>query len=316
MSGEAARRVRVEVPATTANLGAGFDALGLALELVNTIEVEVTGVDGVYVDITGEGADTLPTDSSHLVVQSLFHYYDVIKRERPRGLRLRQEIGVPLKGGLGSSATAVVGGLLAASVLSGVDASVDDILQLACALEGHPDNVAPALLGGLVAAVRTDAGRVCAVSVPVSEGWRPVAVLAVPDFEVNTKDARSVLQETVSLKDAAYNVGRAALFVAAAAAGRTDCLAESMSDRLHQQSRSCLIPGLQEVFNAAMDAGALGVSLSGSGPTILALSESEQARTVGTAMCEAFADAGVKAQVIYTKPRFRGATVEVLETRL
>lgn len=313
MTAQAGRRVTVEVPATTANLGAGFDALGLALDMTNSIDLEVTDASGYQVVIDGLASGHLPRDETHLVIRTALRFYDAAGIQRPTGLRLHQTIGVPLSGGLGSSATAIVGGLLAASALSGAHWGIDEILHLACEIEGHPDNVAPALLGGLVAAVRTESGRVCAVSVPVNEAWRPAAVLAVPDFELSTHEARSVLRSVVELREATYNIGRAALFVAAAASGRTDCLAECMSDRLHQASRSRLIPGLNQVFVDALAAGALGTSLSGAGPTVLALVEPHRAEAVGEAMRQAFAAAGVRTEIHHTTPRFDGATVQVHE---
>lgn len=305
------KRVVVEVPATTANLGAGFDVLGLALDITNTIELTESDEPGVHVHITGPGSEKLPADETHIAVQAALRLYAEAGITRPRGLMLKQTIRVPLSGGLGSSATAIVGGILAASALSGADWSMDRLLQLACAIEGHPDNVAPALLGGLVTSVVSETGNVCAIPVPVSKAWAPAAVLAVPDFELNTGYARSVLRPMVPLSDAVYNVGRAALFVAAATSGRTDCLAECMHDRLHQASRGQLIPGLGDVFEGAMAKGALGVALSGSGPTVLALTQPNTAEPVGAAMVSAFEQAGVAAQIVHTMPRYDGATVQV-----
>lgn len=306
--------MRVEVPATTANLGAGFDVLGLALDITNVLEFSLSDTPGVEVHIHGPGADRLPRDSSHLAVQAAWRFYEESGVPRPEGLKVRQRLGVPLAGGLGSSATAVVGGILAAAALSGADWSMEHVLELASAIEGHPDNVAPALLGGLVVSVREESGKVCAVPVPVNEAWSPAAVLAVPDFQLKTSDARAVLRPAVTLADAVYNVGRAALFVAAAAAGRTDCLSVCMGDRLHQAERSCLIPGLASVFAAARAAGALGVALSGAGPTVLALAEPADAEAVGQAMVRAFADAGVSANIIHTAPRYDGATVYTIRS--
>lgn len=311
MSPRAVQSVLVEVPATTANLGAGFDALGLALDLTNVLEFTVTDTPGVRVYIDGPGAGSLPRDESHLAVQAAWRFFDEVQTQRPLGLTVHQHIGVPLAGGLGSSATAVVGGILAAAALSEAEWDMDRLLEVASSIEGHPDNVAPALLGGLVVSVRQESGKVCAISVPVNEAWAPAAVLAVPDFELKTADARAVLQPTVPLADAVYNVGRAALFVAAAAAGRTECLSVCMADRLHQAQRSRLIPGLDAVFEAAQSAGALGVALSGAGPTVVALTQPALAETVGDAMARAFAEAGVFAQIIHTTPRYDGATVRI-----
>lgn len=304
-------RAVVEVPATTANLGAGFDALGMALAITNTLEFVLTDTPGYFAHVEGSGAERLPKDENHLAIQAFLRFYAEAGVEPPQGVTLHQSIRVPLSGGLGSSATAVVGGILAAAALSGANWSDDRILQLASEIEGHPDNVAPALLGGLVVAVRADAGRVQAISVPLHEEWAPAVVLAVPDFPLQTREARAVLQRMVSLPDAVYNVGRAALFVAAASTGRLDCLAEGMKDRLHQGCRSRLIPGLDQVMEAALEAGAYGVALSGAGPTVLALVDPQRADRVGGAMHEAFRSADVNAQILQTKPRMDGATVHV-----
>lgn len=312
---EEPRRVIVEVPATTANLGAGFDVLGLALDLTNEIHLEERDEPGVLVTISGEGADTLPRDESHLAVQAVWRMYDELGHPRPKGIHLHQENRVPLAGGLGSSATAIVGGLLAASELIGVPRDVDHILNVASELEGHPDNVAPALFGGLVTAIRESSNKVCAVSVPINEAWSLAAVLAIPSCVVHTRVARSVLKEYVTLDDAVFNVGRASLFVASAAAGRLDVLSEAMQDRLHQEQRSSLVPGMAQAMQAARDAGALGASLSGAGPTVLALVEPQHADAVGDAMRAAFAEAGLDTRIIQTVPRFDGATVRTAAGR-
>lgn len=310
------RRVIVEVPATTANLGAGFDVLGLALDLTNEIHLEERDEPGVLVTIAGEGADTLPRDETHLAVQAVWRMYDALGHPRPVGIHLHQENRVPLAGGLGSSATAIVGGLLAASELIGVPRDVEQILNLATELEGHPDNVAPALFGGLVTAVReASSNKICAVSVPINAAWSLAAVLAIPSCVVPTRVARSVLKKYVRLEDAVFNVGRASLFVASAAAGRLDVLREAMRDRLHQDQRSSLVPGMAKAMQAARDAGALGASLSGAGPTVLALVEPQHAEVVGEAMRSAFAEAGLDARIIQTVPRFDGATVRTAAGR-
>lgn len=312
---ETSRRVIVEVPATTANLGAGFDVLGLALDLTNEIHLEERAEPGVLVTIQGEGADTLPRDESHLAVQAVWRMYEALGRPRPVGIHLHQENRVPLAGGLGSSATAIIGGLLAACELLGTARDVEQILNLASDIEGHPDNVAPALFGGLVTAVQQPSGELCAVSVPINEAWCPAAVLAIPSCVLQTPVARSVLQEHVPLDDAVFNIGRASLFVASAAAGRLDVLGEAMQDRLHQDQRSALIPGLSSAMQAARDAGALGSSLSGAGPTVLALVEPHHAESVGEAMQGAFVNAGLEARIIQTVPRFDGATVRITAER-
>lgn len=244
------------------------------------------------------------------MLQSIFRFYDAIGQQRPHGLVLRQHLGVPLSGGLGNSATAIVGGLLAAMKLSGVQCTSKQLLNLAAEIEGHADNVAPALLGGLVAVVENETDGICAVSVPLHEKCRLAVVLVVPQFQLATEQARSILPEKVALQDAAYNIGRAALFVAAAVAGKVEYLGESMNDKLHQTQRSQMIPGLNQVLHAAKQAGAYGAALSGAGPTVVALVEPTKKEAVGKAMQKTFHKAGIKAHIIHTHPRFTGASVQ------
>ncbi len=263
--------VVVSVPATSANLGAGFDCLGLALDLRN--EVCLFPDRPFQVEIIGEGADVLPRDRSNLIARTVFRYFEEIGRPGPRfALRLTNRI--PMTGGLGSSSSALVGGLLAANELAGRPMASDDLLQLAFELEGHPDNVAPAMLGGLVLSVVQD-GRLITTSVPVPAGLR--AVLFLPRFTTSTREARRLLPNRVSLSDAVFNVSRAALFVAAMSGGHLDRLRCATQDRLHQPYRQVLFPSMPKLFDAALEAGALAAWLSGSGSALLALTHGREA---------------------------------------
>ncbi|MEW6278792.1 MAG: homoserine kinase, partial [Candidatus Eremiobacterota bacterium] len=275
------RFVRVSVPATTANLGPGFDTLGMALSLRNELEVEVTG-SSIDVEVGGEGAGDLPTGPGHLVVQALEAAFRSQGRSLPP-LRIRQVNRIPLARGLGSSAAAIVAGLVAARELLEVDL---DLLALATRMEGHPDNVAPALLGGLTASATLEGG-VKSCRLPLHGAWK-VAV-AVPEFRVSTRDARQVLPERVSLEDAVFNLGRLGVLLALLGQGASD-LQGATEDRLHQPYRTHLIPGYPAVRRAALDSGAAGVFVSGSGPTIAALVDSRHApvEKVAAAMASAF----------------------------
>lgn len=254
------------VPATSANLGAGFDCLGLALRLHNDIGLIPEGP--FRVDISGEGAETLPRDRANLVVRTVYRFYEAIGRPAPP-FSLRMINRIPMTGGLGSSSTAIVGGLLVANRLAGDPMTRDDLLRLALDIEGHPDNVAPAMLGGLVLSV-VQSGRLTTVQVPFPEGLR--AVIFLPGFTISTREARRRLPARVPLDDAVFNVGRAALFVAAMATGRLDLLRTATQDRLHQPYRQVLFPAMPRLFEAALGAGALGVWLSGAGSALMALS--------------------------------------------
>lgn len=297
--------VRVVVPATAANLGAGFDALGLALDLTNAFTFSIRP-EGPLIEITGEGAGSLPRDPSHLAYAAAQEAFRRAAGDAPP-MALHQENRIPLAGGLGGSATAIVAGVLAGLHLAKATWKTRAILDLAAELEGHPDNVAPALLGGLVVTVQTGGGGFLGVPLPAPENL--AAVLAIPDVRVNTADARAVLDGRVSREDAVFNVGRSALTVAAFLQKRLEWLKEAMQDRLHEPQRAALVPGFHEIKKAALEAGAYGACLSGAGPTVLALAPDQSAREVGEAMAEACEGTGVSCRIRYTVPANRGALV-------
>ena len=288
-------RVKVTVPATSANLGSGFDVLGLALELYNEIEA-VSIPEGLVVTVEGEGADTLPRDGSNLVVQTMNMVFERAGSSPP-GLRVHCQNRIPLGRGLGSSAAAIVGGLLAANHLIGEPYDREQLMVMAAEREGHPDNVVPAFLGGLVVSV-PHAGKVEHVRINPSFGLN--ILLVVPDFQVPTAFARKVLPSMVPLDDAVFNIGRVALFITGISSGEHAHLAMAMDDRLHQNYRAELVPGMAEAIAAAHEAGAAGVALSGAGPSLLAFVSERVEAEVADAMQAAFSRAGVKteAQVV------------------
>ncbi len=256
--------IDVRVPATSANLGPGFDVLGLALGLYNDIAYEEA--EGVVVAIEGEGAGRLATGADNVVARAARMVYEAAGRRFP-GATIRCVNRIPPARGLGSSAAAWVGGLIAANAALGSPLDRDAVLVLACRAEGHPDNVAAALLGGLT--VSCAAGdRVTAVSLPVSPeiGW----VVLVPETESSTREARAVLSADVSRSDAVFNLQRLGLLLASVVSGRIDLLGLAMEDRLHQPQRQSLFPWMESVRRAALEAGALGCVLSGAGPSLLA----------------------------------------------
>jgi homoserine kinase len=262
------QRVRVWVPASTANLGAGFDALGLALGLYNEIQVEYGGEDGLHLVIEGEGADRLQAlGAQNLVARAVTGTLAHLGM-RTVGIRVHVLNRIPLSRGLGSSSAAVVGGVAAAAALAGATLSPEELLDLALPLEGHPDNITPALLGGLTVATIVE-GKVRCVKLPVPDILQAVAV--IPDFRLSTVKARQALPPMVPRSDAVFNVGRVALFLGALQAGRLDLLRAAVKDRLHEPYRAPLVPGMPEVLAEGERAGALACFLSGAGPTLLAL---------------------------------------------
>ena len=280
--------MHVRVPATSANLGPGFDALGLALALYN--EVEAREADGVVVQVEGEGAGRLPTSGDNLVARGIRLAYEAAGRPF-KGVALRCLNRVPTARGLGSSAAAWVGGLVAGNALCGGGLSREALLSLATRAEGHPDNVSAAVLGGLTVSCPGADGAVTAVSLPVPPrlSW----VVLIPETTSSTAEARAVLPTAVPRADAVFNVQRVALLLAALQAGRLDVLDSALDDRLHQPYRLRLFPLMPVVADAARAAGALGCVLSGAGPSLLA-AVSGDAEAVAHSMEGALAAAGVR----------------------
>jgi homoserine kinase len=259
--------VIVSVPATSANLGPGFDSLGLALDLRDELEGELAG-SGLVVEVTGAGAGVVPLDEDHLVVRAMRRAFDRLGGQ-PAGLRLTCRNTIPHARGLGSSSAAIVGGLVLARALVDGEPELDDpaLLELAVEMEGHPDNVAPALHGGFVISGRDDRGETYAVGAPVDD--RIGAALFVPPEALSTEVARGLLPEQVPHADAAADAGKAALLVAALGS-RPDQLWRATRDYLHQDYRRPAMPASLDLVDRLRAAG-LAAVVSGAGPTVLAL---------------------------------------------
>jgi len=259
--------VIVRVPATSANIGPGFDVLGLALGLHNEVTAEES--DRVAVVVEGEGAGALPTGADNVVARAVRQAFEIAGRPF-RGVTLRCVNRIPPSRGLGSSAAAWVAGLVAGSALAGDTLSREALLDAAARAEGHPDNVAAALLGGLTVSCASG-DRITAISLPVPPAVRWVVL--IPDAQGSTREARAVLSPTVSRADAVFNLQRVSLLLAALGGGRLDLLPTALDDRLHQPARWRLFPWLPAAVAAARAAGALGCVLSGAGPSLLAAVE-------------------------------------------
>ncbi len=299
------QQVRVRVPATTANLGPGFDALGLALQLYNVVQMQLTDEPHVAVGIEGEGTSTLPRDETNIVVQAA----DLLFRQagfRRKGMQLHLVNALPLSRGLGSSAAARVAGLVAANELAGRPLNPSQLLGLATQLEGHPDNAAAALLGGLVSSCLDEDDSVHVVKLSVSHP--PRFIVLIPEIEVATHAAREVLPPSVSLRDAVFNVSHACLLVSALVTGDRDVLRAALRDRLHQPYRSRLMPWLDAVIAAAIDAGAYGAVLSGAGSSVLAMADEPTAQ-VENAMLQTLREAGHDGRVRTLEMEEEGATI-------
>lgn len=295
--------VTIRVPATTANLGPGFDCLGMALSLWNT--TRLAWADAPSVRLHGLGADELPADESNLVYRSARRALDETG-DGARGLSLEAWQEIPLSRGLGSSSAAIVGGLYGANALLGYPLPPHRLLELAVEIEGHPDNVAPALMGGLSIAV-SDGERVHAAPVPLPDDLQ--CVVYVPDVPMPTQEARSVLPPEVPRADAVFNAGRAALLVAAFALDRPEYLRLATQDRLHQPQRQTIFRQMKPTFDHALAAGAHGVFLSGAGSSVAALTKRGENRafTIGCEMADAADKSGLTGSFLVLEPAPNGA---------
>lgn len=298
----------VKVPATSANLGPGFDALGLALDLWNEAEFNETMDGRVTVKVRGEGKDTLPSDASNSIVGAALSVYQLADKPCP-GLQVKCINRVPLGSGLGSSSAAMLTGMLGANALLGNPFSRDEILKLAIETEGHPDNVAPAMLGGLVASIIHE-NQVVSLRLTLTSRRSAIHITVVlPDFEFPTRQARKLLPDQIDRKDAIYNISRAVIVTEAFRIGDMDMLGEAMEDKLHQPYRIPLIPGAQNAMDAMKQAGASAVALSGAGPSLIAFS-SKREPAIGESAKRAFAEAELDSRVFQLKVNRRGADVK------
>ena len=289
--------IKIRVPATTANLGPGFDCLGLALKLYLNLEIEETE-EGLVIEYQGEGAekfsakkkeDTLIWKSINLVLKRA--YNDIHKK----GLKIRMLNEIPVTRGLGSSASAIMGGIMGAAKLYNIDLTNQEMLELALSLEGHMDNIVPALIGGLTLAYKTGQEEIRWTRIKTPPDLR--IVLAIPEFALNTKEMRKVLPQKVALPEAIFNLSRSALLVNALQNSDWEVLAEAMEDRLHQPYRTPFIPGIEDMFSQIKKTGLAGAALSGSGPSVVSLTKMGSEEAISKIMKDSFLKAGITCRV-------------------
>jgi len=289
--------IKIRVPATSANLGPGFDCLGLALDLWNEIAFEEAGQ--LKYRATGEGAEKLNKGSRNLLTKSYARLFEVCGRKM-NGVHIAARNEIPMSSGLGSSAAAIVAGIFGANEMLGRPMDTNDLLKLATEIEGHPDNVAPALLGGLVVSVmKTNEIITRRYEIP-----ELTVVIVKPDVEWLTKTARAVLPKSVSRADAVHNIGRAALVVDALRKGDLDLLQLVMEDRIHQPYRLRHISGGMAAYKCAKKHGA--AALSGAGPSIIVFTQLSQAQHAMTDIQSIFRERGIKTKGIFTTPNNMG----------
>ena len=292
----------VKVPATSANMGPGFDSLGIALDVWNEVRIS-KGPFSIKIDGTGE--EELPTDPSNLVYKSFCKVFEEIGEIVPE-VTLACTNRIPLTRGMGSSSAALIGGLISGNAMAGFPLSISEILNIGAKIENHPDNVAPALLGGVQIGMY-DQEELITASVSFPEDLK--VVLYVPDQIMPTDQARNILAPEVARKDAVYNIGRSALLVQSLVTGELDNLKYATQDMLHQPQRQKQFFPMKNIIKAAMEAGALGAFLSGAGSSILAFTKGRE-YTIGYEMADAAMKSGLDGDIIFTSPTSKGAYVE------
>lgn len=288
--------ITIKVPATTANIGSGFDCLGAALSLYNYFKftpLETSKNPELKIIVTGEEAQRVSTDETNLLYQSFHNFYQEINQPVP-SIQMEIELGIPLARGLGSSATAIIGGLMGANELAGNPLTKTEIMNMAIKMEGHPDNVVPCLLGG------------CQLSVSNQEKWEIceinwhqdiIPIVAIPNFELSTQEARSVLPKQLSYHDAIFDIAHLGLLIKGLENNNQNWLKVALEDQLHQPYRESLIKGYSDVKKSAIKAGAYGMVISGAGSTLLALSNEQNAQKVITAIAQTWLEMGINPQV-------------------
>ena len=300
-------KIFVKVPATSANLGPGFDALGLALDLWN--EATFTPADDFHVENEGEGVGRLFTDKRNAIVNAALQVYKMAGQSCD-GLHVHCINRIPLTSGLGSSSAAMLAGLFGANALLSEPFTRDELLKVAVENEGHPDNVAPAMFGGLVVSTIIEEKIITHKISVGATGQSPLHITIVtPDFHFPTKQARAALPKQISMKDAVHNISRAVLVTKALECGDLELLAQVMDDKLHQPYRLPLIPGACEAMDAAKKSGAAAVALSGAGPSLIAFSAKKDS-AIGEAMKGAFESVGLSARIFELEVSERGVQVE------
>ena len=297
-------KVSVKVPATTANLGPGFDCMGMALPIYNTITIEETVLPGTGVEINvfadsdmveQSSLEHIPLDNNSIVYKAVELLYNMIGQS-PTELRINIHSNIPVARGLGSSSSVIVGALFAANELLGRPADEMALLSIACEIEGHPDNITPAIVGGLVISSQEDDGSVVCRKLDWPEEW--ALTVCIPDFELATDIARSVLPKEVPMKDAIFNAKRLAMFVEAVHTKDSELMKLALQDRLHQPYRMKLVPGLSAIIeNLKHFDNVLGCVLSGAGSSILIISEKTNLEKMRSVVKETWADQNIKCEI-------------------
>jgi len=298
--------IKIRVPATTANLGPGFDCLGLALKLYLNLEIEEIE-EGLVIEYWGEGAekflakkkeDTLIWKSINLVLKK------ANKDIHKKGVKIKVLNEIPVTRGLGSSASAIIGGIVGAARLYNINLTNREMLELALSLEGHMDNIVPALTGGFTLAYKTGQEEIkwAKIKTPLDL----LVVAAIPDFTLSTGKMRGALPQKIALPEAVFNLSRSALLVNALQNSDWDVLAEAMEDRLHQPYRAPFIPGIEDMFLKIKKTGLAGVALSGSGPSVVSFTKKGNEEVISKIMKDVFLNAGITCRILVLEVDMEG----------
>ena len=310
-------KVSVKVPATSANLGPGFDCLGIALPIYNTVTIEETVLPGTGIEINmmteAEESiddmifDDIPRDENNIVYKAVEMLYNSIGQE-PSELRINIQSQIPITRGLGSSAAVIVGGLMAANKLLGSPADETALLSIATEVEGHPDNVAPAILGGFVLASQEDDGSVVYRKLDWPNDWD--ITVCIPDFELSTNIARSVLPDSIPRADAIFNAKHLAMLIEAVNTKDAKLMKVALKDKIHQPYREKLVPGMREIMYAFKhEDGVLGCVLSGAGPAMLIISHKYDLDKIKSTVREIWEPQSVKVDIRTLKVETQGAVI-------
>lgn len=297
-------KLHIKVPATSANMGPGFDCAGIALKLYNELWVEdiESGIE-----IISRNNKCIPKDESNLIYSTIRDFYNNEHIEMP-GIRIEQEDNIPMTRGLGSSAACIVGGLLAANCLSGKNYDIEKLAQVAAAIEGHPDNSNPAIFGSMIISAMYEEGMQY-VKVNIPEGL--TFAVMIPDFTLSTKKARDVLPDSYTRSQSIFNSSRTGLMVASMMTGKFENLRVAMDDQIHQPYRKSLIRGYDTIFDAARKNGSIAEYLSGAGPTLMAVITDDKAESFEKNMNLVLGSMPDKWQLMLLKPELNGASIEM-----
>lgn len=309
-------KISVKVPASTSNLGPGFDCIGMALPIYNTITIEETVLPGTGIEINvlndNETSDELlmehmPMDENSIIYKAVELLYNSIG-QTPSELKITVQSQIPIARGLGSSASVIVGGLLAANELLGHPADEVALLSIATEVEGHPDNVTPSIVGGLVLTSLEDDGSVVYRKLDWPEEWQ--ITVCIPDYELSTEISRSVLPNEVPLQDAVFNAKRMGMFIQAINTKDAELMKMALQDKLHQPYRMKLVPGLDKIMdNLKHEENVLGCVLSGAGPAIVVISQKNNLEKIKSIIKDTWEEMNVKVNIMTLPVETRGAQI-------